>query len=39
MDELFVHWVKEHQEFLETLREEGYLNHDLIQTINEALSE
>jgi hypothetical protein len=39
MDELFVQWVKEHHEFLETLRGEGYLNQDLIQTIDKALGE
>jgi len=39
LDEIFVQWVKEHREFLDTLKEEGFLKPKQIEVIDVALRE
>ncbi len=38
-DKLFVEWVREHRELIETLRSEGLLNPYTIKDIDEVLEE
>jgi hypothetical protein len=39
VDKLFVEWVSEHRELLETLRSEGVFTSYTIKNIDEALEE